>query len=224
VPRAAAPAPSRTRVERRPKSDSPSGRPAWLIPAAIAVVVLLLIGTVSVVLLNRGKGSPLASGSPSPTRTSPKPTPSPTGVALLPIPDYGPAANAPLTSVKFCTPSAPCVFGGGVTPAKDTNCTLGGPCHIDMAAFWSGNTVNTLTFTIVFFDRCNNPNNAPALRLPRPAHPPARSRPVSAPAPAGGSAVTLPSGLKAAVLVAIADTGTVKAASAPLELGAASCA
>src|SRR5207245_1454246 len=130
---------------------------------------LLVLGTVGVVLLkNRGTGNPLASGSPSPTKTSPKPTPSPTGVALLPIPDYGPTANSPLTSVKFCTPSAPCVFGGGVTPAKDTNCTLGGPCHIDMAAYWSGNTVNTLTFTIVFFDRCNNPNNTSTTVLQRP--------------------------------------------------------
>ena len=129
-----------------------------------------------------------------------------------------------MTSVKFCTPSAPCVFGGGVTPAKDTNCTLGGPCHIDMAAYWSGNTVNTLTFTIVFFDRCNNPNNTSTTVLQRTDQNVSRFRPIYAPAPAGGFAVTLPSGVKAAVLVAIADTGTVKAASAPLELGAASCA
>jgi hypothetical protein len=93
-----------------------------------------------------------------------------------------------------------------------------------MAAFWSGNTVNTLTFTIVFFDRCSNPNNTSTTVLQRTYQNVARFRPIYDPAPAGGFAVTLPSGIKAAVLVAIADTGTVKAASAPLELGAASCA
>jgi hypothetical protein len=225
VPRAAAPAPVRKPVERRPGSDFFSERPPWLIPAAIAVVLLLLIGTVGVVLLkNRSTSSPHASGSPSPTKTSPRPTASPTGVALLPIPDYGPAANAPLTSVKFCTPSAPCVFGGGVPPAKDTNCTLGGSCHLDFAAFWSGNTVNSLAFTVEFFDRCNNPNSASTTVLQRTDQNVARFRPIYDPAPAGGFAVTLPSGVKAAVLVAIADTGSVKAASAPLALGASSCA
>ena len=224
LPRAAAPTPVRKPASRRPSIDILSERPAWLIPAAIAVVVLLVIGTVGVVFLNRGKGGHLASSSPSPTRSSPKPTSSPTGVALLPIPNYGPTVNAPLTSVKFCTPSAPCVFGGGVAPATDTNCTLSGPCHIDMAATWSGNTVNTLTFSIEFFERCNNPGGTSTTVLQRTYQNVGRFRPTYDPAPAGGFAVSLPSGAKAAALVVIADTGTVKAASAPLLLGADSCA
>jgi hypothetical protein len=48
--------------------------------------------------------------------------------------------------------------------------------------------------------------------------------PIYDPAPAGGFALTLPSGSKAAALVLIADTGTVKAASTPFTLGADSCA
>jgi hypothetical protein len=202
----------------------PSERPAWLVPAAIGVVILLILGAVGVIFLNRGKGTTVASSSPTPTKSSPKATPSPTGIALLPIPDYGPTANPPLTSVRFCTPAAPCVFGGGVAPATDTNCTLGGSCHVDIAAFWSGNTVNSLTFTIEFFDRCNNPNNASTTVLQRTDQNVARFRPIYDPAPAGGFPLTLPSGAKAAALVLIADTGTVKAASAPFLLGADSCA
>ena len=196
-----------------------------MVPAAIALVVLLLLGAVGVYLKTRptsSGGGPIAHASPSP-KTSPKSSPTPTGVGLLPIPDYGPTVNPPLTSVKFCTPSAPCVFGGGAAPAKDTNCKLGGPCHIDMAAYWSGNTVNTLTFSIEFFARCNNPNNTSTTVLQRTDQNVARFRPVFDPAPAGGFALALPSGVKAAVLVAIANTGTVKAASAPLLLGSDTC-
>jgi len=190
-------------------------------------VVILLLGTVGAIVLH-GRGSPAASGTPkaSPTpkaSAKPSPSPSPTGVGLLPVPDYGPAANPPLTSVKFCTPAAPCVFGGSVPPAMDTNCTLGGPCHVDMAVFWTGNTVNTLTFSIEFFDRCNNPNNGSITVLHRTDQNVARFRPIYDPAPAGGYPVALPSGIKAGALVVIADTGTVKAASAPLLLGASAC-
>lgn len=214
-------------MARRPAYRGPIERPTWLVPAIIALVVILLLGTIGAIVLHgRGaatggtaKASPTAKSSP--TRSSP--TPSPTAVGLLPIPDYGPAANPPLTSVKFCTPSAPCVFGGKVPPATDTHCTLGGPCHVDYAATWSGNTVNALTFTIEFFDRCSNPNNTSTTVLQRTDSNVARFRPIFDPAPAGGFALTLPSGAKAAVLVLIADTGTVKAASAPFQLGADSC-
>ena len=136
-------------MARRPAYRGPIERPTWLVPAIIALVVILVLVTVGAIVLHgRGaatggtaKASPTAKTSP--TRSSP--TPSPTAVGLLPIPDYGPAVNPPLTSVKFCTPSAPCAFGGGVPPAMDTHCTLGGPCHVDYAATWSGNTVITTT-------------------------------------------------------------------------------
>ena len=195
-------------------------------PAAIALVVLLLLGAVGLYLKTRptsSGGGPVAHASPSP-KTSPKSSPTPTGSGLLAIPDYGPTVNPPLTSVKFCTPSAPCPFGGGVAPAVDTNCKLGGPCHVDIAAYWSGNTVNTLTLSVEFFDRCNNPNNTSITVLQRSYQNVARFHPVYDPAPAGGFVLALPSGVKAAVLVAIANTGTVKAASAPFTLGANSCA
>jgi len=221
---APAPAPARKTAAAWPSSSLLSERPPWLIPAAIAVVVLLLLGIGGFALASRGNSSrPQANTSPHPT-ASPKASASPTGVALLPVPDFGPAANPPLTAVKFCTPSAPCVFGGGVPPATDTNCTLGGSCHVDMAAFWNGNTVTTMTFTIEFFSRCNNPGNTSTVLLQRTSQNVARFRPIYDPAPAGGFALTLPSGVKAAALVAIADIGVVKAASAPFPLGAESCA
>ena len=221
---APAPAPARKTAAAWPSSSLLTERPPWLIPAAIAVVVLLLLGIGGFALASRGNSSrPQANTSPHPT-ASPKASASPTGVALLPVPDFGPAANPPLTAVKFCTPSAPCVFGAGVPPATDTNCTLGGSCHVDMAAFWNGNTVTTMTFTIEFFSRCNNPGNTSTVVFQRTSQNVARFRPIYDPAPAGGFALTLPSGVKAAALVAIADIGVVKAASAPFPLGAESCA
>jgi hypothetical protein len=106
----------------------------------------------------------------------------------------------------------------------DTKCTLGGSCHVDFAASWSGNAVNTLTFSIQFFDRCNNPSSTSTTLLQRTDQNVGRFRPVYDPAPAGGFPLTLPAGVKAAVLVVIADTGSVKAASPAFAMGADSCA
>jgi hypothetical protein len=197
------------------------------VPAVIAVVVILLLGTVGAIVLHGRGSSPGGSAKASPTaktspKSSPRPSPTPTGVALLPVPNYGPTANPPLTSVKFCTPSAPCVFGGGVAPATDTHCTLGGSCHVDFTAYWNGTTVKSLTFSIEFFDRCTNPNNASITVFQRTYSNVGRYS--YDPTIVGGDPVTLPSGAKAASLVVIADTGTVKAASTPIALGADSCA
>jgi hypothetical protein len=197
------------------------------VPGAVAVVVILILGIVGFIALSHrgGSGGGVASASPSAKtspKTSPKATPSPTGVALLPIPDYAPTANSPLTSVKFCSPAAPCVFGGGVAPAVDTNCTLAGPCHVDIAAYWTGTTVSTLIFSVEFFDRCNNPDNASTVVFQRNYSNVGKFS--FDPAPAGGFPLTLPAGAKAAALVLVVDTGTVKAESAPLLLGSDSCA
>jgi hypothetical protein len=198
------------------------------VPAAVAVVVILILGIVGFVVVPHLRGSGgggVASTSPSPRtspKTSPKASPTPTGSALLPVPDYAPAANPPLTSVKFCSLAAPCAFGGGVPPATDTNCTLEGSCHVDIAAYWTGTTVTTLTFTVEFFDRCSNPSNDSTVVF---QHNYSKVGKFSFdPAPAGGFPLTLPTGAKAAALVVVADTGTVKAASAPILLGSDSCA
>jgi hypothetical protein len=179
------------------------------------LVVILVLGTVGAIVLHGRGSSPNGTATASPTpktspKSSPTATPSPTGVALLPIPDYGRTVNPPLTAVNFCTPTAPCVLPG-FAPAKDTNCTLGGQCHVDFAAYWSGNTVKTLTFSIEFFDRCNNPNGTSTTVFQHTY--PNVGRYSFDPTIVGGDRVTLPSGVKAAVLVVIADTGTVKAAS-----------
>ncbi|HEV2218195.1 MAG TPA: hypothetical protein VGV88_11555 [Candidatus Dormibacteraeota bacterium] len=225
IPRATAPPPARKAAAAgRPAFGLAFERPAWLVPGAIAAIVILLLGTGGIYLFTHlGNASVGHTGTASPS-AKPKSSPSPSTAGLLPIPDFGPQANPPLTAVKFCTPAAPCVFGGGVPPAQDTNCTLGGACHVDIAATWSGNTVTTLTFTVEFFDRCNNPSNATTEVFKRTDQGVARFRPTYDPAPAGGFPLTLPPGAKAAALVLVADTGSVKAASAPLLLGASSCA
>jgi hypothetical protein len=189
-----------------------------MIPAVIAIIAILLIGTVGLILLHgRGTGSGgTAKASPTPKASArPSPSPSPTATSgLLPLPTFPPTANAPLTKVSICSPSAPCDLGKQYPPAKDTSCTLGGSCHIDFAAYWSGNTVTKLTFTIEFFDRCNNPGNTTTTLYQRTYS--GVGQLSFDPTPRGGQKVTLPSGVKAAVIVVIADTGTVKAASPTL--------
>jgi hypothetical protein len=188
------------------------------------ILVLGIVGFIVVPHLRGSGGGGVASSSPTPKtspKASPKASPTPTGAALHPVPDYAPATNPPLTSVKFCSQAAPCAFGGGVPPATDTNCTLAGPCHVDIAAYWTG-TISTLSFTVEFFDRCSSSSDASTVVFQRNYSNVGKFS--FDPAPAGGFPVTLPTGAKAAALVVVADTGTVKAASAPMLLGADSCA
>src|SRR5436309_2233311 len=78
----------------RPRRDGggigPAERPAWLIPAAVAAVVIILLGIVGVVVLPRlGAGNNVASVTPSAHATgTPKgsPSASPTGGGLQTVP------------------------------------------------------------------------------------------------------------------------------------------
>src|SRR3989449_203311 len=69
VPRAPISAPARKpSVPRPPSRGVPSGRPPWLVPAAVAVVIVILLGAVGVIVLaNRG-------GGPNPRRGDAPPT------------------------------------------------------------------------------------------------------------------------------------------------------
>ncbi len=223
VPRAAAPAPSpapATRktaaAARRPALELRSERPRWLIPAAIGVVVLLLLGGAGVYLASRGGTSTTtASNSPHPT-ASPKASPSPTNV-LQQIPVYAPSNAAPIKSAQFCTSATPCV-APGLPNATDTNCTLGGRCSIDVGIFYSPPYGGPVNYVLKFFDRCTGTTTD----LPGRASTAGNSTFPKFSVSEISTNVTLPSGAKSAALVAVTQQPAV-VASAPLLLGANSC-
>ena len=228
---APAPVPTPARkppAPRRPVHDQPTERPPWLVPAIAVVVILLLLGVGGgIFLANRGGPSnKIATNSPTTSpKTSPKTSPSapPSAVTgLQTVPTYAPLASAPLKSVQFCLPTATCVGG----TSADTNCQVSGPCHIDIGIYWAGQgSVTQLTYTVKFFDRCTGKDQTVFNRLDTTK---AISQQISwIPAPTGGFPVTLPSGAKAAAIVAVVTTDKgVTAASKPYDLpgSAASCA
>src|SRR5437868_1125123 len=105
---AAAPTPVRTPTPvpaaRQPAPRPPfrrggplSERPPWLVPAAVAVAIVLLLGIVGVVILNRGGSTPTAQvhTTPSPhatstPKTSPGASPTATGHTPQTVPTYAP--------------------------------------------------------------------------------------------------------------------------------------
>lgn len=217
------PPPARARPPR-PKA----GRLIAVGALIAVVVILLLLGVGGFVFLgNRagstnniiGTASPKTSPKASP-KSSPAASPSPT-TALKPVPTYAPAASAPITKVQLCLPAATCVGG----TSADTNCTLGGSCRLDFGIYWTGQgAVSTLAYSVKFFDRCSGSEQVVFNRTDTDSR---ISRQISwIPAPPGGFAATLPTGAKAAAIVAVVTTDKgVSAASAPYDLpgSAASC-
>lgn len=177
----------------------PSGRPAWLIPAAVGVVVLLLLGTIGFVLATRGgtSTSTQAQATPHPSPT-PKASPSPTNL-LKDVPVYAPAAAAPVTSVV-------------IDPAN-SNCTINGACKIEVDIKFSSVQRNNVSFIVKFFDRCSGQTTD----LPGTGFTPPGFNVVIL-----DKSISLPQGAKSAAIVAVTQTPAV-AASAPLLLGADSC-
>jgi uncharacterized membrane protein len=209
---------------RRPvRDEQPSQRPSWLIPAAVAVVVILLLGIAGAIFLSgRGgtNGNTATSSPKTSPKTSPKATPkaSPTagGTALQAVPTYAPATSPPFTKVQFCLPTETCQ---GATSA-DTNCTLNAACHVDIGIYYDA-AVGQITYLVNFFDRCTGTTTVVFKRTDTP--PPAFR--IFLPAPNGGFPVTLPSA-KAGAIVVVAQSGTASAASTPYDLpgSAATCA
>jgi hypothetical protein len=197
------------------------------VPAAAAIVILLLLGVGYGIFSairggpnnNVGVTSPGTSPKTSPKRspkTSPKVTPSPVGGALQTVPTYAPAASDPITKVQFCLTAAPCQ---GATSA-DTNCTLNSSCHVDIGIYYNA-AVGQLTYYVNFFDRCTGTTTQVFKRTDTP-NPTFR---IFLPAPNGGFPVTIPTA-KAAAIVVVAQAGNAMAASAPYDLpgSASSCA
>src|SRR2546427_582239 len=218
------PAPARPRPHRRRAGGGPpSERRPWLIPVAIAAVIVILLGIVGVIILaNRGSGpvtgvrtSPSASAKPT---TSPKgsPSTSPTGGGLRPVPNYGPAGAAPVTRVQICTTASPCSIPGSADESK-TVCSLSS-CRLEAAIYFSTSQKSVLvSYTVKFFDRCTGQTtDLPGAKSTTPAS----GYIVSV--PSDHLTVRIPGGVKSGALVVVSQTPGV-AASAPLLLGADSC-
>ena len=216
--RAPAPTPARKpTVARRPSGSGPSERPRWLIPAVIGVVLLLLLGTGGFVLAHLG--SPATGGAPpSPSaRTSPKTSPktSPTATTgPLAVPNYGPAATAPITSVIICSTATPCNIPGS-TAETATACGLTS-CKVEVGIYFSAPQKVAVSYILKFFDRCTGTTTD--LPGPNPYTPPGYNIVI----PTDHWSVNIPSGVKSGALVAVAQQPAV-AASAPLLLGSDSC-
>jgi hypothetical protein len=231
-PRAPAPTPARqpTVARSRPPSGGPSNRPSWLIPAIIAVVLILLLGTGgAIILANRGKTStgPTASASPS-AKTSPKATVSPSATATptatptagsgpRAVPSFGPAAADPVTKVMFCTTATPCSLGSGIPPETATACDLSS-CTVEVAIYFSAPQKAPVQYSLKFFNRCTGVTTD--LPGPNAYTPPGYVVVI----PTDKWRVNIPSGTKSGALVAVSQQPAV-AASAPLLLGSdTSCA
>ena len=215
-------------MARRPAGGGASDRPQWLIPAIIAVVLILLLGTAGgIILANRGGSSnspgPTAQASPS-ARTSsspsasPKASPSaqPTGTAPQAVPNYGPAAADPITKLQFCSTATPCNIGSGSPAETATACDLSS-CKVEVAVYFSAQQKAAVQYSLKFFNRCTGVTTD--LPGPNPYTPPGYTVVI----PTDHWPVNIPKGVKSGALVAVSSQPTV-AASAPLLLGADSCA
>lgn len=231
VPAPAAPrTPTYPPAARKPVPRPPSRggglslaeRPPWLVPAAVAVVIVLVLGILGVIILNRGSSNnvaqvhttPSAHASTSPG-TTPKTSPSPTGHSLQTVPSYAPASADPVTKVQFCTTATPCHIAAGVTDESATICDLGS-CKVEVALYFSGPQHSAVSYIIKLFDRCSGTTTD--LPGPNPYTPPGYAVVI----PSDHWNVSIPAGTKSAALVAVSQAPAV-AASAPLLLGADSC-
>jgi hypothetical protein len=209
-------APARTPSTTRPPERIPGDRPSWMLPAiAAAVVLLLLLVGGGIYLLTRPHSTVggVVTHTPSPGK-SPKPTPrttpTPTGGAQA-VPNYAPAAAAPITSVAFCIPSThPCA---GLTASDYTSCKINGPCKIMVEIKFSAPQNGKVSYITNYFDRCTGTTT----QLPGGSFTPAGFTRVDI-----QRVLTLPTGAKSAALVAVSNSPTA-AASSPLLLGGDTC-
>ncbi|HEY8816843.1 MAG TPA: hypothetical protein VIP57_17320, partial [Candidatus Dormibacteraeota bacterium] len=206
---------------RRPSTTPPDGesrdRPAWMLPAiAAAVVLVLLIVGGGIYLLTRPHSTvgTVVTHTPSPGK-SPKPTakttPTPVGGGAQAVPKYAPAAAAPITSVAFCIATThPCA---GVTASDYTSCKINGPCKIMVEIKFSTPQNGKVSYVTNYFDRCTGTTT----QLPGGNFTPTGFTRVDI-----QRVLTLPAGAKSAALVAVSNSPTA-AASAPLLLGGDTC-
>ncbi len=224
-PAAAAPAAAPARKPSVPRPPSGGGplaeRPPWLVPAAVAVVIILLLGIVGVIVLSR-RSSPTVTGQVRTTpsahaTTSPHATPSATTTGgPQAVPSFGVTSAAPVSKVQICTVASPCDIPGSSAETA-TACDVNS-CKVEVAVYFTAvqRSVN-VSYVIKFFDRCSGQTRD----LPGP----------SATTPASGYIVmiptdhwpvSIPSGVKSGAIVAVTSSPAV-AASAPLLIGGNTC-
>jgi hypothetical protein len=198
-------------------------RPQWLVPAAVAVVIVILLGIVGVWILSHRGGGPSVgqtNTTPSPHATaSPHGTPSssPTNKGPLAVPTtYGPASADPVKSIQICTTASPCNIPGS-TAETGTVCDLSS-CRLEVAMYFTAVQKSTnVSYTLKFFDRCTGQTtDLPGAGTTTP------SSGYIVAIPTDHLAVNIPTGVKSGALVAVSQSPAV-AASAPLLLGGNSC-
>ena len=212
----------------RPRRDTGGGgafeRPPWLVPAAVVVAIVLLLGIFGVIVLaNRNNGgttgqvhSPAASGRPS-GQPSSKPSSSPSGGAPRAVPSFGPASADPVKSVQICTTASPCNIPGS-TPETGSVCEVNS-CKLEVAIYFNAVQKSTqVAYTIRFFNRCTGDT----LDLPGAGTTTPASGYIVA-IPTDHLSVSIPGGVKSGAVVAVSSSPAV-AASAPVLIGAESCA
>jgi hypothetical protein len=188
------------------------------VPAAAAVLIVILLGIFGVFVLGRlggGGGNVAVHTTPSPhTSSSPKTSPSssPSNHTPQTVPTYGPAAAAPVTKVQFCTTTTPCKIAAGIADETATNCDLNTSCSVEVAIYFSSGQKVAVHYDLKFFDRCTGQTTD----LPGPPDytPPGYAVVI----PRDHWTVNLPTGVKSGALVAVTTKPAV-AASAPLLLG-----
>src|SRR5437867_5189389 len=226
VPAAPAEAPSRPPSVPRPRREAgaASERPSWIIPAAVAGVVIILLGIFGVVVLPRltgGNNNTASVTSPSPHATgTPKgsPSASPTGGGgrVQTVPTYAPLSAAPVSRLQICTPASPCDIPGEAAESA-TACDLSS-CRVEVAFYFTAVQKSVpISYTLKFFDRCTGQTtDLPGTK----ATTPASGWIVGI--PDDNLAVSIPRGVKSGALVAVSQQPAV-AASPALQLGPESC-
>ncbi|HET9781661.1 MAG TPA: hypothetical protein VFR33_07765 [Candidatus Dormibacteraeota bacterium] len=201
-------------------------RPPWLIPAAVAVIIVLVLGIVGIKLLtSRGtSGSPTAQVTASPSahasgspHATPSSTPSNKGPLAVPT-TFGPASAEPVKSIQICTVAAPCNIPGASAETA-TACELSS-CKIEVAMYFTAVQKSVpISYIVKLFDRCTGQTtDLPGAGTTTP------STGFIVAIPTDHLTVNIPSGVKSGALVAVAQTPAV-AASAPLLIGSQnSCA
>jgi len=218
--RAPTPAPAARRpAVPRPRLGGigPAERPPWLVPAAVLVLVVILLGIFGVVVLGRlgsngnvaSRTTPSAHASGSPKGS---PSSSPGGRVPQTVPTFGPASAAPVTKVQFCTTATPCKIAVGIADETATSCDLNTSCSVEVAMYFSTGQKVPVHYDLKFFDRCTGQTTD----LPGPPDytPPGYAVVI----PRDHWTVNLPTGVKSGALVAITSKPAV-AASVPLLLG-----
>src|SRR5438552_4224005 len=231
--RPAASVPAAAPARRPPLARPPSGggalahRPPWLMPAAVAAVIVIVLGILGVIVLSH-RSSPTVTGqvhttpsahataSPHAT-TSPHATPSATATGgPQAVPSFGATSAAPVSKVQICTVASPCDIPGASAETA-TACDVNS-CKVEVAVYFTAvqKSVN-VSYVIRFFNRCTGQTTD----LPGPSDTtPASGYIVEI--PTDHWPVSIPSGVKSGAIVAVTQSPAI-AASAPLLIGGNTC-